>query len=525
VKRALLAAATLAGCSLHDPHVTGSPCTSTPQCATNNICFLGECRPPGSSLSVVKADVRPPSGSPFGAQQIDVDLHLSPYKNFDLGSAVIVPGTVTQQPGAPIAGAVVTLTSQTRIIPDRVDQVVAVTDANGAFRAVHVPPGSWDVVVTGPAGSALPPYRPPSIDTATIPPSFDVVLPQGSSLVSLQGVLLANGTAALPGAAVTAIDGSRVPISAPALSQSDGSFTLSLLPGTTQASLLVGPALNVSGSSTTAPDPLPSYDPVTVPVPVASPLVVPLPDSITIQGRVMDLGHNPVPSAVVYARSTTPGWMLARSAATNADGTWSLTLRAGTYLLEAAPSSDPSTPALSAQLTLSLSSSTIVSDFVCRPKVRRYGLVVGPDGRPVKNAQVIATRVSDFVVPARTAYTVPTDATGVYHVVADPGTWQFELVPPADSNLPRSIVRVSLDATNLGEDPLPTIAIPRALGAFGLVRGMSGQTATPIEGATVSFYSLDSTGRQSVFLGSGLTNASGAYIATLPDVVDPSAGP
>lgn len=523
MKRAFLAA-TLAGCTLHEPHVTGSSCTANSQCSSSNICFLGECRAPASNLSVVKTDVRPPSDSSFGARKVEVDLRLSAFNNFDVSPAVTVPGTVVQDPGTAIAGATVALTEHAPLIPDRADLVAAVTDTTGAFRVLHVSPGVWDVLVTAPSGSMLPPYRPAALDTSTLPPSFDVALPQ--ALVSLQGLLSANGTAPLPGAAVTAVNADMTPISAAAVSQADGTFTLSLLPGAAASPLVqVGPPLSVPGTAALTPgppDPLPSYDPVQV----ASPLVLPLPDAITVTGTVVDLGNNPVSSAIVYARSTMTGWTLARSVPVSSDGhaSFTLTLRAGSYLIEAAPSTDPAAPALSAQLPISVAAATILPPIQCPPKVRRWGAVFDPYGRPAKNVQVIATRLSDRVVSTRTAYTVPTDSSGVYHVVADPGTWRFELVPPTDSGLPRTIVRVYIDGTDLSEDQLPTISIPRPLNAVGIVRGVSGTTQTPIAGASVSFYSLDSTGR-SVFLGSSLTDTSGRYNAVLPDVADPSAGP
>ena len=44
----------------------------------------------------------------------------------------------------------------------------------------------------------------------------------------------------------------------------------------------------------------------------------------------------------------------------------------------------------------------------------------------------------------------------------------------------------------------------------------------PVAGATVDFFALDSSGSQSVLIGSGLTNASGQYRAVLPDVPAPA---
>jgi carboxypeptidase family protein len=532
MKRALLIAFVACGCSLREPHTTAASCTSSGQCARSNVCFLGECRPPASGLSVVTAEVRPPGDSAFGMRQLPVDLRQSALNDFNLTPVVPLGGTVAQlQDGAlprPIPGALVTLTSRTSILADRVEQIVASADAAGTFK-LRVPQGTWDVFVQPPA--VLPPFRAPLLDTATAPVPFDISLPQPSALVASQGLLLAGGQP-LPGASVTAIDAQGGPLSTPTVSQADGGFALSLPPGTSQYQLQVGPATAGAdagpGPSAPTPDPLPTYDPVQVqpatPLPLTVPL--PLPPASTVSGIVLDSAGNPVVSAVVYARSTSTstGWTLSRSVSTGADGTYALKLRDGAYALEAAPPPDPNVPAISIEKSVTVAGGAVV-DFICPPKLRRFGQVVGPDGRPAgANIQIIATRRADRLVTTRNGFTLATDASGEYTLIVDAGVWRLEVVPPAGSALPRKIVQVVVDGTDPANAFLPTIQIFPPLHAVGSVCGGPCRADTLVAGATVNFYSLDSNGR-SVLLGGALTDSSGRYEAVLPDVADVNAGP
>ncbi|HET9751711.1 MAG TPA: hypothetical protein VFP52_02070, partial [Myxococcales bacterium] len=243
-------------------------------------------------------------------------------------------------------------------------------------------------------------------------------------------------------------------------------------------------------------------------------------------GIVLDSIGNPVVSAVVFARSTstTTGWSLSRSVSTGADGSYALKLRDGAYAMEAAPLADPNAPALSIEKAVTVAGGAVV-DFTCPAKLRRFGLVVGPDGRSLgANVQIIATRLADRLVTTRSGFTLATDANGIYHLVADAGVWRLEVVPPASSSLPRKIVQVVLEGPDTGETALPAIQMSPALHAVGSVCGGACRTDTVVAGATVSFYSLDSNGR-SVLLGSAVTDRSGRYEAILPDVADPNAGP
>src|SRR5205085_960007 len=87
----------------------------------------------------------------------------------------------------------------------------------------------------------------------------------------------------------------------------------------------------------TSADPLPNYDSV----PYQSSLNLPLPAPAKLTGKVVDATGAGIASARVYARSAmgTP-WSLSRSVNVDPDGSYSLALREGIYLVEAAMSAD-----------------------------------------------------------------------------------------------------------------------------------------------------------------------------------------
>jgi len=522
--------AALAACSLREPRVTAEGCATARQCSSGDVCFLGECRAPAANLSVVRADVRPPLGSQFGWKGAELDLRNSVLNDFTLAAPLSIGpstpstrGTVTQAqdsggPAIPVAGATVTFSDHAQLIPDRIEQIVSVTDATGNYNA-RVPQGTWDVQLQPPA--PLPPLRFGTLDTAS--PMTTYLIPATSALPRLDGRLTFAdaGTPPVVGASVTAVDPQGTPLSASSSSQADGGYSLYLTPNASQLSLQIGPPTDAdAGVASGLPDPFPTY-PAVAYAPTVS---LPLPDVATLSGRVVDVNGTPIPGARVYARSSNMGWTLSRSVAADATGAYSISLRLGTYLVQAAPSTDANAPALSSVQSVAIPAPPL--DLVCPFKVTRIGSVLGPDGKPVgANYQIAATRLSDGLVTARTADTVLTDLAGGYSVTADAGRWRFEVIPPASSPLPRKIVQVDLDGSVLGPSSLPAIQISSPLQVVGTVKGgASGAIALPIQDVIVSFFSLDSTG-SSVFLGSARTDAQGRYTAILPDVAQPGLGP
>ena len=342
-----------------------------------------------------------------------------------------------------------------------------------------------------------------------------------NSLTRFPGVVVTADGGPLPGAAVTAVDGEGTALSAPSTSQADGGFSLLLPPGASGYYLQLGPPPDADGGT-----PLPSYDWLNA----ASPVAIDLPPPATLQGTVVDASGAPVPAARVYARAAGMPWTLARSTTAAADGTYSLDLRAGIYDVEAAPSADVDAPGVSDAVEVTLPAALPVK-LTCPPKVRGYGLVTRADGSPVgANFQVTATRVADRLLTTRSAFATPTDSAGIWHVTADPGRYRVEVVPTAESGLPRKIVQIDLLAPSVptsAEIQLPTVAISPPLLVGGTIcTGTSNcQQATGsklVTNATVSFFALDALGH-GILLGSAPTDAKGHYNVVLPDVAEPGA--
>ena len=371
----------LGGCALRDPRVSASSCASSGQCSQGNVCFIGECRPPASNLSVVRVEVRPPSGSPFAVKSLPLDIKRSVLNDFALSVPLGVgpgtgnPGSVTQAqqaaPATAMAGASVTFTDHAPAIPDRVEQVAAMTDPSGAYSA-KIPQGTWDVLVQ--PLPPLPPVRFGTIDTRS--PALNFVVPATETLPQLDGGVTANGEP-LPGASITAVEPGGAPLSAAALSQADGGYALYLAPTAAAApSLQIGPPAESDAGVGLAQslDPFPTYQPI----PFAPAVDLALPPVATLTGKVLDGAASAVPSARVYARSVGGNWTLARSVITDASGGYALTLRAGTYLLQAAPAADPGAPGLSAQQQVVVPGPAV--DLVCPPRSGATDRCWGPTG-------------------------------------------------------------------------------------------------------------------------------------------------
>src|SRR5207237_129259 len=130
----------------------------------------------------------------------------------------------------------------------------------------------------------------------------------------------------------------------------------------------------------------------------------------------------------------------------DSNGAYSLTLRAGDYAVEAAPPATVDAPAVSPESAVVLSAAAPTTlNLICPPKVRGFGLIIRSDGAPVgANYQITATRLADKLLTTRAAFSIPTTADGIWHITADPGRYRVEIVPTADSGLPRKIVQLDL---------------------------------------------------------------------------------
>jgi hypothetical protein len=130
-------------------------------------------------------------------------------------------------------------------------------------------------------------------------------------------------------------------------------------------------------------------------------------------------------------------------------------------------------------------------DLVLRSQLS--GLVVDPDGKPLRNLMVVpaAATVAAALGPtplavATTPQQANADADGRFSLRLDAGFWDVGLVPPADSMLPR----LWLTQLDLNTDlDVGTIVVPRGVMVHGVVHDPSG---APLAHANVRIYTVTS---------------------------------
>jgi hypothetical protein len=462
------------------------------------------------------AEVRAPADQQVGVlQRSGIDLRRSALVDFQLQPLLSASGTVQQAvdgpPGAPVPApdAGVVFTDSTPGIADRASSVVTQTDAAGAF-SVSFAASTWNVLVVPP--TPAPPVRPPPLASSTN--TLTIVLPAPSQLAQIGGTLT-TGPSKLAGARVMAVDASGQALSVATTSGPGGAFSLQLPPGPPPYYLQIGPNPAAAPSDPAVPA-FPLQGSFTTTAPPLGDLGA-LPAPATLTGTVVDARQQPVASARVLALSVDPtGWTISRETVSDATGAYSLTLRAGNYVVQAAPDVDPALPGLSGEIPVTVPAALAI---VCPDKSQGTGVVTRPDGQLVgAGYQIAAMRFPNRLVAGRLARATATDASGAFTIVGDAGHYRLEVVPPPTAGLPRKIL--SADLSVGAPTQLPAVQLSAALTVVGTVSKAGSQA--PIAGATVDFFALDSSGARSVLIGSGLTDASGKYRAVLPDVPAPA---
>ena len=547
----LLVVCAAVSCSLRKARTNAAPpCASNNECDPSNVCFLGECRGSSASLSRVLVEVRPPNDSQLGVlQRAGIDLHASAVADFQLERLLDVTGVVIEAGDAgtglqsdggtvtagaftpAVPGATLTFTDHAPAIPDRVHKITTHSDANGAF-STRLPATSWDLAVEATDTAGLPPlFVPAAIPGGSLAAGVNLGLRVPNLNLSHVGGTLTAGGLAISGATVTAVDTTGEPLAVPVTSL-DGGFQLLLPPGPPPFLLEVSPPQADGGIAPPLGDPLPSFLPLGPPgaaaftdaLPIARDLGA-LPPPAVLQGTVQTSSGAPIAGARVSAVSTDgSGWTLTRSTVAALDGSFSLPLRAGHYLVEAAPDTAADQPAVSGELDVNVAPDGPLLRIVCKPKTRALALLVLPGGgsRPAGGGyQVTATRLPDRVISGRAAFTTATDSAGLFHLVGDAGRYRVEIVPPHAAGLPRKTVQVELEEGGGGEMALAAIQLSPPLNVYGTISVSAASGGGPVPNATVDFFAIDASGKATVFLGTGLTDASGHYAAVLPDVPQP----
>ncbi len=524
---ALLALAAGAACNLRAARLTEPPCNTDKQCAAGQVCFANECRSPASALASVMVEVVPPTNSTYAPMQAQLDLKSSAVAELDLAAPERLMGTVVQDADADagiassyVAGATIALQDALPLIPGRPFSATIETDPSGAFSA-HVPAAQYAATITPPA--PLPPA------SAALPPGdnqkLQLHLPPASALARVTGTLRIAGQP-LAGARLTPVaqDGSAE--GATVSSGSDGRFTLVLPPAPVEYFLRVGDAAD--GGVSAASGPMPSFADDAFGLRSAAQAsttgdvdLPTLPAPATLSGSVVDGTGAPLAGVRVIATSLDQtSWTLTRTTVSDGAGHFALALREGRYAVEAAPSTDSGQPALSGELELSVTSTAAPITLMCPARLRATGKVLTSDGKPIAGATVTATRQPDKLIGSRPALASPTDTSGAFTIVGDPGSYRVEVVPAPGSGQPRQAALVQLSPGATALDP---IQMAPPLTAVGTVRGppAAGGALQPVSGATVSIYAITSDAAGAALLGTDVSDANGRYSIVLPDVSQP----
>lgn len=281
----------------------------------------------------------------------------------------------------------------------------------------------------------------------------------------------------------------------------NGRFTLRLSPtGAAQS-------VDIEISSRDPARPMPTYAiPITASADASAPLLIELPvpqpavrSVIQVRGVLGD--QRPAIAGAQVRLTATVGEGVHRvTGRTDANGQLAVLAFPGEYTLHITP------PALSTSriTTITRTLGAQPAEVVLGARTPIEGAVVDADARPVPNAKVVATLLSD----STRVFETRTDTTGQFLLALDPGQHRLHITPPADLGLPPFVQRFEFQ----GDQPRTDVTI--ALPAAAVLTGqLIDADAAPIEGAAVEAWVLS---EPPVRLIRALTDNSGAFNLRVP---------
>jgi hypothetical protein len=489
-----------------------------------NECPEGKC--PVNNTLVFAAEVTPATNNAAPLPYFEVgELMLDTVNaRFSLmeEASVALTGTITSGADHPRpVAATVLATRPSRLVgrPD-VSYQTQVDPMSGSFTLSVSPTHAGEVYTVSllPVDNGANPPATLVVD-ASEPRELPGMLSAPSSLTQLSGVILDPLQMPVVGMLVNAVDPtSGVTLSTTSTTDATGAFAIKLSPPATGVGNVMLPAAATQVRLVATPPKdavLPTLRSL-VDVSSVGPtnsltvnlMMPPLPASTTVVYSVTGTGSSGAPSAVVGAHCqfsadvSDPKSMVTAtySAAsdTDADGKARVTLIPGSgatnrdYQVAVSP---PSTSNFQATLTsLSVAPTTTPgygASLMLALRDQVTGRVLGPDGMPVPNLMVVPTAATvAAAVSTSTLALTPkassglTDAKGQFILRLDSGPYDFGMIPPAATSLPRHWVdgqQISTDIT------LMDVILP----AGTLVKGLiTDSTGAPMVGADVRIYSL-----------------------------------
>ena len=394
--------------------------------------------------------------------------------NFTLGDLAVVSGVVRDYAGSPIAGVSV------RIEGGGVYEYES-TDATGAYRS-NVPAGTYKVSVTL-TGHASPPAQ-----AVTVPPNLTDVSFTFPQYYVVRGIVRNGSGQAILGASLVVNNVTCGQPGGSAFTDSTGAYFLVLAGGSYDLR-----AERYGFSSATRR--------LTVP-PAATGIdfSIALPTMYTVSGVVRrDDGSAMADATIKAVGCDRPG----ASATTAGDGSYTLTLAAGAYILQATSTYDE--PYVQQERSLAVSGNATGVNFTLSPACCTvYGYVKDTAGNPLDSAIVrVSGPSSDGAWTCNGRYGLALEQPGTYTVRVSKAGY----VTPAVTTLTLPPNRADLDFTLA---PLTG----NAATVSGTVRDQANQ---PVAGVGICFYECN-LGYCSCSYNTNraMTDSAGHYSITLP---------
>jgi len=509
---AVLVAAPLAlACGASNPPTADATCGTT--CA--GICVAGTCVPFVASVpSTWMVEITPPPGSTAALTEKPLSSGTTP---ITAAAAVTVPVSVDYATGvAPPTNADLVLTVPA-VIPGRPDRTFLAAAVPGATSSVSGVPSTdlgRNATVTiaplPPSDATTPPRTFPVTLPATLDPTMPLSVAVANTDRAIVGVLLEADSQppANPFAARAFIAGTATPVSNQAAVSTAGTVSM-VVPAAAAAMPLAVEIVATGGADPTFVSSIITFPTGSTAYSLGTILLPPYTSPNQFALAVGDEAQTPLAGAFVTATTMLShaadgsGSSFTRSAVTSDTGVASLSLLPGTastnlsYEIAVMP---PAGSALGSTCRAAQAVGTggtptaaLPLDPAIQLPHRRIllGTVRLAGGAGVPGVVVSATPGPGPLAGCTRTRAAPgmvtTDADGRYALPLDPGSYQLDYDPPADSpsaraTNPNGAVTVTAAADPAGGD----VTLPTA----GLVQGQvnSPETATPLTGATVRVY-------------------------------------
>ncbi len=232
------------------------------------------------------------------------------------------------------------------------------------------------------------------------------------------------------------------------------------------------------------------------------------PLSCVLNGRLLDDEGEAVSEAQIVAATAIGGGIFERSAVSDTDGRFKLSLLQSVYQVKITPSGD-SDAAFTILNDLSCKVEQRDIDFELTERIALTGTLTDSSAQQLAGVEVRATRQSGKDNQAsytKSAFTLPD---GSYRLKLDPGTYDVQFIPPAESTFSRAYI---------GDVALSTQAtLDQSLGQGTLFEGnVVDDNDQPVANAFIEVFRMRQESETAEPIGEGSTDENGVFRIVVP---------